>query len=75
LIIWDTGQDHFFTGLKPELGVGYGDFTMTEGVTYTMQLVESNTPVTGLMAEECIGDNGELFFGSWLLTFKQSPNG
>lgn len=75
LVIWDTGQDHFFTGLKPELGMGYGDFTMTEGVTYTMQLVESNTPVTGLMAEECIGDNGELFFGSWLLTFQQSPNG
>jgi hypothetical protein len=71
LVIWDTGQDHFFTGLKPELGVGYGDFTMTEGVTYTLQLVESETPVTELMAEDCIGDEGELFLSSWLLTFQQ----
>jgi hypothetical protein len=71
LVIWDTGQDHFFTGLKPELGVGYGDFTMTEGVTYTLQLIESKTPVTELMTEDCIGDKGELILSSWSLTFQQ----
>jgi hypothetical protein len=70
-VVWDTGQDHFFTGLKPELGGGYADFTMTAGVFYTLQLVESETPVTGLISEECIEDEGVSFPGSWRLTFQQ----
>jgi len=71
LVVWDTGQDHFFTGLKPELGLGYGDFAMTEGVTYTLQLTKSETPITGLMIEDCVGDEGDLYPCSWLLTFQQ----
>lgn len=71
LVVWDEGQDHFYTGLKPELGIGYGDFTMQEGVYYTIQLVESGVPITGLIAEDCLSDEGELFPGSWLLTFQQ----
>ena len=71
LVIWDTGQDHFFTGLKPELGLGYGDFAMNEGVIYTLQLAKSETPITGLMVEDCVGDEGDLYPCSWLLTFQQ----
>ena len=29
VVTWDEGEDHFFTGLQPELGLGYGDFLMT----------------------------------------------
>lgn len=71
VVIWDAGQDHFFTGLKPELGLGYGDFAMTEGVAYTLQLAHSNEPITGLTAEDCVGSEGDLFLGSWRLTFVQ----
>ena len=71
LVVWDTGQDHFFTGLKPELGLGYGDFTMTVGVIYTVQVVKSESPITGLTAEDCFEDGDESFPGSWLLTFQQ----
>ena len=71
LIVWDEGQDHFFTGLKPELGMGYADFTMQAGVYYTLQLVESEIPVTGLYPEDCVGEDGEPFPGSWLLSFQQ----
>jgi hypothetical protein len=71
LVVWDTGQDHFFTGLKPELGIGYGDFTMTQGLYYTLQLVDTEVPVTGLYVEDCVGEDSELFPGSWLLTFHQ----
>ncbi len=71
LVVWDTGQDHFFTGLKPELGVGYGDFTMTEGLTYTVQVRDSDELVTGLIIEDCVSAEGELFLGSWLLRFAQ----
>jgi hypothetical protein len=71
LIVWDNGQDHFYTGLKPELGLGYGDFTMTEGVTYTVQLKDSPNPVTGVSSEGCTADDGTSFPGSIELTFTQ----
>jgi hypothetical protein len=70
-VVWDTGQDHFFTGLKPDLGVGYGDFTLTPGVTYTVQLVDSDQPVTGLTSGECEAADGSRYAGSWLLRFQQ----
>jgi hypothetical protein len=74
IVVWDTGQDHFFTGLKPELGEGYGDFTMTPGTTYTVQLAQADIPVTGIQSEECTDDQGDTFDGSWLLVFVQ-PEG
>ncbi|MGD8813461.1 MAG: hypothetical protein PVI78_03195, partial [Anaerolineales bacterium] len=74
IIVWDTGQDHFFTGLKPELGLGYGDFTMSTGVSYTLQIAGSSQWVTGLAAEACESDGSDRYWGSWLLTFmQQSP--
>lgn len=46
-VTWDNGQqsDRFFTGLKPELGLGYGDFSASDGLTYTVKLVLAQ-PVT-----------------------------
>jgi hypothetical protein len=75
LVVWDTGQDHFFTGLKPELGEGYADFTMTPGTTYTVQLAQADIPVTGIQSETCTDDEGESFAGSWLLVFVQPESG
>lgn len=71
LVVWDAGQDTFFTGLKPELGAGYGDFLMSPGVRYTVQLSRGAQPVTGLQAEECPAADGTPYAGSWLLTFAQ----
>lgn len=69
LVVWDEGQGHFFTGLKPELGLGYGDFAMEPGTIYTLQVVGSAEVVTGLQAEECQSPEGGTFPGSWSLTF------
>jgi hypothetical protein len=71
LVIWDAGQDRFFTGLKPELGAGYADFTMQPGVTYTLQLRDGDRPIAGLNAPDCVDESGVSFAGSWLLTFQQ----
>ena len=70
-VIWDAGQDQFFTGLKPDLGIGFGDFTLEPETEYTVQLAESDAIATGLRAESCTGDSGEPHFGSWQLTFVQ----
>jgi hypothetical protein len=71
LVLWDAGQDRFFTGLKPELGPGYADFTMQPGFTYTLQLRAGDRPVSGLSVPECMDDSGQAYPGSWLLTFQQ----
>ena len=71
LVIWDSGQERFFTGLKPELGLGFADFAMTEGVVYTLQVSDADRLVTGLTSELCTGEEGELYPGAWLLTFQQ----
>lgn len=71
LVVWDNGQDRFYTGLKPELGVGYADFTMEPDTTYSLQLMEGESPVTGIVAEDCVDDSGQAYPGSWLLIFRQ----
>lgn len=73
IVLWDTGQDHFFTGLKPELGLGYGDFTMSEGISYTLRLADSLQPVTDLAVHECEDEQGNPYLGSWLLEYRQAP--
>ena len=71
-VIWDEGFDHFFTGLKPDLGAGYGDFTMTRGVAYSVHLAESpSVSIDNLSAETCADPGGANYRGSWLLIFKQ----
>jgi hypothetical protein len=72
LVVWDTGQSTFFTGLKPELGPGFADFTMQEEVTYSLQLIQGDGLVTGISAESCTDSDGEPFAGSWLFTYEQS---
>jgi hypothetical protein len=71
-VVWDSGFDHFFTGLKPDLGAGYGDFTMTSGVVYSVHLAESPAVVIDhLTAESCAGSGATSYLGSVLLIFKQ----
>ncbi|NIM92739.1 MAG: hypothetical protein GTO18_03365 [Anaerolineales bacterium] len=72
VVIWDMGEDHFFTGMKPEIGLGYADFTMEVGVTYSLYIAGSGSPVNELQMNECTGVGREAFPGSWLLTFEAS---
>lgn len=66
LVEWDGGFDHFFTGLQPERGAGYGDFVMTPGVIYTVRLaVNPSAAVTNLVTPTCA-----VGVGAWQLTFR-----
>lgn len=71
IVIWDGGEDHFFTGLMPEFGLGYADFSMTPGVTYVLRIAEGGDPIPDLIAAECEGTAGERYWGSWRLIFRQ----
>lgn len=71
LITWDGGSGQFFTGLKPELGNGYADYTMTPNTTYTVQLVRGSDVALGIIAPTCQSPDGEAYAGSIKLTFQQ----
>jgi hypothetical protein len=68
---WDGGKEQFFTGLKPELGNGYADYSMTPNTTYTVQLASGSDVALGITAPTCQSANGENFFGGIKLTFQQ----
>jgi len=67
IVRWDGGEDRFFTGFKPDLGVGYGDFAMTPDVSYTVLLDEGSPEVSGLRVEKCADGRD----GSWRLVFQK----
>jgi hypothetical protein len=71
IVTWVGGEDHFFTGLKPELGQGYADYVMTPGTTYNLRLAEGSQPVSDLIAGQCEKPGGGQAWGAWLLTFKR----
>ncbi len=71
IVKWDQGEDHFFTGLQPEIGLGYGDFLMTPNVVYSIQISGNAQLVNDLQAAECISEDESRYWGSWLLIFSQ----
>lgn len=71
VITWDGGEEQFFTGLKPELGNGYADYTMAPNTTYTLQLGIGSDIATGITIPTCQTSTGERFSGGIKLTFQQ----
>ena len=70
-VTWDSGNEQFFTGLKPELGNGYADFIMSSDINYTVQLAQGSDIASGLIAPSCQTPTGDLFSGGFKLTFQQ----
>lgn len=68
---WAGGEEHFFTGLKPELGKGYADFIMSPNIEYALSLSNGATRVTSLQAKACPAQDGSSFYGGIRLEFKR----
>jgi len=71
IITWNSGEEHIFTGLKPELGNGYADFLMTPDVTYSVRMADGGTPAADLAAPDCTGTDGAPYLGGFRLTFQR----
>jgi hypothetical protein len=71
VVTWDGGEDHFYTGLQPELSIGYADFTMTPSVVYSIRVADGGQAVDALKAAECVSADNSRYWGSWFLTFAQ----
>ena len=72
LISWQGGQESVFTGLKPELGQGYADFTIAGGVSYSVGPAQGGELASGLTVQNCRSAAGSEFPGGWLLTFARN---
>lgn len=70
------GSEQFYTGLKPERGIGYGDVAVEPGI-YAVHLVENaNSDVIGDLrldanVVECGGSSAAT--QGWYLVFQQEP--
>ena len=71
IVTTDQGEDHFFTGLKPELGLGYADYAVQPDVRYRIRLAEGGDAIPDLATQECETENGERYWGSLKLVFIQ----
>jgi hypothetical protein len=68
---WDSGEDHFFTGLKPERGPGYADFEMVAGKGYTVEMPGRSDPTSEpLSAAPCTTDDGARAITSYRVVFR-----
>lgn len=72
IVTWGaTEEEHFFTGLKPELGLGYADFTLTPGRLYSVRIGEGGQAVSQLTPVACREAGEENTWGAWRLVFVQ----
>jgi len=71
IISWNGNEEHFFTGIKPELGNGYADFAMDPNQSYSLRLATGSTAVSGLSAPSCEDEDGNQYWGSLRLKFEQ----
>ena len=71
IIIWSSGEEHIFTGLKPELGNGYADYLMTPDATYSVRMADGGTPASDISAPTCTATDDSIYFGGLRITFQQ----
>jgi len=74
-LTWPGGADRAVTGLKPQGGAGYADFSAGQGVSYALSIGELGVPlVTDLQLEPCPAQKGkEPLLGSWRIVLKRQP--
>ncbi len=70
-LTWANGEENFFTGLKPEISNGYADYVMQAGISYSLRVANTGTPVSGLTAPSCPVTGGQTYTGGLKLTFQQ----
>jgi hypothetical protein len=58
-------KETFYTGLKPEIGLGYADFLAEPGLTYTLEVPESGLVIEDIEVPSCVTETEDSYWGSW----------
>jgi hypothetical protein len=69
-VTWPAGTDTFFTGLMPDAGPGYADYSMSPQVTYSLRAGEGGEVVQGLSIPTCTSGSSS-YPGGWKIRFGQ----
>jgi hypothetical protein len=75
VVSWLTGQDRFFTGLRPGQGAGYADFEMLPKVEYDVALAGFKGEVARRLTSDLaagVCPTGTVAL-DWRVTFRQLP--
>jgi hypothetical protein len=75
VVSWLTGQDRFYTGLRPERGAGYADFEMAPDTVYEVYLADYRGDTAQDLASDLAPGLCEpgVEAVDWRLIFEQSP--
>ncbi len=57
--------EFFFTGLKPELGLGYADYLAEPGLTYQLEVPNSGLVIPDIEVPTCQNESEDSYWGSW----------
>jgi len=68
ILQWQGGEERVFTGLKPEINLGYADFVMDPEEKYLLQLGEKGQLIE-VTLPECPANGNEVVWGAWHMVF------
>ncbi len=66
---WTAGTDYLYTGLKPDIGLGYADFEMSQHVFYDLKISENSETLEQIGWAECEDSDGTMYWGGWEIHF------
>lgn len=73
IMTWAEGEEHFFTGLKPELGNGFADYKMTQDIDYALTIFSGEIHISSLkVSNNCSDKNGITYPGGIHLDFQHN---
>jgi hypothetical protein len=68
-VTWQAGEETFYSGLTPQIGLGYADYLMSEGYTYLVTIGEGSEQASNLTTGQCTAADGTTHLSGWKLTF------
>jgi hypothetical protein len=68
-VTWGEGEDHFFTGMKPAIDIGYADFIMEIDQLYNVRMANGGETVTKVVTPNCRTNAGMDYKGGVKIIF------
>jgi hypothetical protein len=69
IITWQGGEEDFYTGLKPQIDLGYADYLMDPDTLYNLRLSNGSETATKITPPNCKLDSGMAYKGGVKLIF------
>ena len=68
-ITWPGGEENFYTGLKPEKGIGYADYTLNPDFVYSLYIGNNGSELSEIRPVLCRNADGSSYWGALSLKY------